>query len=170
MKRNNKDKGHSEVLNKQFEYNTIHVELNLSDDLWQYDEWIIIINGEHFKYSTGIGHRKVKQPASFYKVDFEYYTTTRFEQTKENMLEVNKKLAACSVPVPPQIDDVLYSIISDASTVLNTETFEEWCDELCYDEDSRKAMDIYMACQKQVKKARQLDILTDDIIEAFQDY
>tara|TARA_Y100000310_G_scaffold297836_1_gene331201 strand:+ start:3372 stop:3893 length:522 start_codon:yes stop_codon:yes gene_type:complete len=49
----------------------------------------------------------------------------------------------------PEIEDVLNCLASDAASVRNARHFEEWASELGYDEDSRKAEDIYRICEKQ---------------------
>lgn len=51
------------------------------------------------------------------------------------------------VPTPPDLVDVLYCLISDGQ--LAEESFEDFCANLGYDTDSRKALDIYLDCQKQ---------------------
>lgn len=52
----------------------------------------------------------------------------------------------------PQLLDVLQSLLSDASGA--DQSFEEWCRDLGYDDDSRKALRIYQACEE---IARELD-------------
>ena len=59
---------------------------------------------------------------------------------------------------PPTTFDVVACIIDDAigfedSTPLS---FEEWCDDIGYDTDSRKAERIYNACMKQTAKLQVL--------------
>jgi hypothetical protein len=69
----------------------------------------------------------------------------------------------------PIIDDVLYSLVTDASCAL--ETFGDFCENLGYDEDSRKALDIYLECQKTANKMhRLLPLSLDDAQELFSDY
>lgn len=46
----------------------------------------------------------------------------------------------------PQIDDVLYSLLNDASA--GTELFETFCANFDYDTDSRKAEATWKACQE----------------------
>lgn len=60
----------------------------------------------------------------------------------------------------PNAQDVAEAMFSDASTVTNCETFEEWAGDLGYDADSRKAEAIYKAVQDQTEKLREL--LGDD--------
>jgi hypothetical protein len=46
----------------------------------------------------------------------------------------------------PDVVDVWWSAMQDASGVLLCSTFEEWAGELGYDSDSRKAEEIYKEC------------------------
>ena len=48
----------------------------------------------------------------------------------------------------PSVADVLDSLASDAGCAENVRCFEDFADELGYDQDSRKAEAIYHACQK----------------------
>lgn len=44
---------------------------------------------------------------------------------------------------PPTLTEVLECLASDAVSVKNSGSFEEWASELCFDTDSRKAEKIY---------------------------
>lgn len=59
-------------------------------------------------------------------------------------------LAICHEPTAA---DVLDCLASDSSSV-DQHTFEEWCSELGYDTDSRKAERTYHVCQQQAKQLR----------------
>lgn len=48
-------------------------------------------------------------------------------------------------PITPRLSDVLYSITLD-SAALDYSGFNEWADTYGYDQDSRKAFDIYNVC------------------------
>jgi hypothetical protein len=61
-------------------------------------------------------------------------------------------LALCREPT---VEDVLDCLASDASTVDNAKSFEDWCSELGYDTDSRKAERTYRACERQREKLMQ---------------
>ena len=50
----------STILGKEFEFSTTHVGTFLTDELWVHDKWIVVIEGQDFEYSTGIGHREAK--------------------------------------------------------------------------------------------------------------
>jgi len=64
----------------------------------------------------------------------------------------------------PETWDVVYCLLSDARCVYWGETFEDFCDNLGYDHDSRKAWSIYQQVIKQSKELRRL--LGDD----FEDF
>ena len=63
----------------------------------------------------------------------------------------------------PTVEDVLDCLFSDACTIDNARSFEEWCSELGYDTDSRRAETIYKATGKSTEKLKHL--LGDDFIE-----
>lgn len=65
---------------------------------------------------------------------------------------------------PPQVEEVLEALVSDASGVENALSFEEWADEYGYDTDSRKAETTYRAVVRQTEKLR---LLLGDEYEAF---
>jgi hypothetical protein len=69
----------------------------------------------------------------------------------------------------PTAADVLSCLILDASA---TEiSFEEWCADLGYDEDSRKAEATYRACVKNGQKVRRLlGDAFDTVAETLSDY
>jgi hypothetical protein len=69
----------------------------------------------------------------------------------------------------PIIDDVLFSLAMDASFAL--ETFRDFCENLGYDEDSRKALNSYVECQGAADKIhRLLPLSLDKALELFSDY
>lgn len=55
----------------------------------------------------------------------------------------------------PEAADVLDSLASDAASIEQDESFEDWASNLGYDTDSRKALRIYRACEREAKKLRQ---------------
>lgn len=56
----------------------------------------------------------------------------------------------------PTADEVLDCLASDASSVENARSFEEWASEYGYDTDSRKAEKIFKTCERQAEKLKQL--------------
>ena len=71
--------------------------------------------------------------------------------------------AHCKEPTPK---DVLECLFLDASSVGNSRSFEEWCRDLGYDTDNRKAERTYKVCEKQASKLHRLLGNDYDKIEA----
>lgn len=57
-------------------------------------------------------------------------------------------------PVAPNVESVLYSLLMDSSAL--DMTFEEWCGDYGYEEDSIKANKIFAECNEQGKKLKRL--------------
>lgn len=55
----------------------------------------------------------------------------------------------------PTVDEVLYCLASDAHGVKDN-SFEEWCREYGYDDDSRKALRIFEACEETAQELERL--------------
>jgi hypothetical protein len=56
----------------------------------------------------------------------------------------------------PKLKEVLDCIVSDAVSVENSNSLEDWARDLGYDEDSRKAEKIFKTCLRGAKKLRRL--------------
>ncbi|KWH50715.1 hypothetical protein [Burkholderia cepacia] len=69
----------------------------------------------------------------------------------------------------PKLADVFGCLLSDADST--EETFEDWCDSLGYDSDSRKAERTYHACRATAAKVAELFSKSelDDLREVFAD-
>ena len=97
---------------------------------WQCDQWHVTLKREGrplytTDYFTGLGHRK----------NHRHVKTT-------SDLDHNVRF---SRPVAPEAGAVLYSLLSDADC--GGDTFSDFCGNMGYDEDSRRAFAIYTACQ-----------------------
>lgn len=73
-------------------------------------------------------------------------------------------------PNDPTLEDVMYSLLSDASIGRNAMSFGEFCEEFGYDEDSRKAHNVFTACQEQYTKLRRLGVDFDDLDDLLSDF
>lgn len=62
---------------------------------------------------------------------------------------------------PPTVDEVLNCLAMDSASVENSRDFEDFCNELGYDTDSRRAERTYKACVRQAKEMKAL--LGDEI-------
>jgi hypothetical protein len=107
-------------------------------------------------YRTGIGHAKPMSPnANLNGLTYSAAETKWYNNVKN----VNKPTSA----------DIVYSLISDAQS--GSDTFEDFCSNLGYDTDSRKAFDTYLACQGALNGMRRLfREHFDAVAEAAQDY
>lgn len=123
-------------------------------------------------YMAGCGHapsyQKHKDPYKNRRaVDLECETgfTAKLRPHGDAVFEPNKK-----APILPKMEDVVYSLVMD-SDVLEYD-FSDWCGNFGYDEDSRKAEQIYNDCmQIALKMNRSLG--TDELNtlrEVYQDY
>ena len=156
----------SKILDKEFDFQVNHLGLFVNEDLHICDKYIVIINEQDFEYSRGIGYRT---ELSHYERDkFKKVMNRNPQKTKSNLLLYVDELKKVSKPKPLNIDDVLYSLVLD--TQLSRETFDDFCDDLGYSNDSIKANDIYKACQKNGKKLRTFIKDLDRAIDLFQDY
>jgi len=156
----------STILNKEFDFIVNHLGLFLSDDLHIHDKYIVIIEGQDFEYSCGIGHRIEKD--RFQRDKFKKTMIKNPQKTKSNLLLYIDELKAVSKPKPLNIDDILYSLILDSQA--GAESFDDFCDNFGYNNDSIKANDIYKACQKNGKKAKTFITDIDKASELFLNY
>lgn len=69
----------------------------------------------------------------------------------------------------PRLSDIFYSMVMDRT---RGETFSEWCSNIGYDEDSRKAFDTYHACQEAESQLNRWFNHTEleELEELLQDY
>ena len=156
----------SKTLNKEFDFVVNHLGLFLTDDLHICDKYVVIIEGQDFEYSCGIGHRT--ELNLFKKQEFQRIINKNPRKDKANLYLYIDELKAVSKPKPLNIDDVLYSLILDSQA--GAESFDDFCDNFGYDNDSIKANEIYKACQKNAKKVKTFITDIDKASELFQDY
>lgn len=57
---------------------------------------------------------------------------------------------------PPTLAEVLDCMASDAASIRNARSFEDWASDLGYDADSRKALATFQACEKQASELEAL--------------
>lgn len=73
-------------------------------------------------------------------------------------------------PIAPDATGVLWSLVSDAECVRGDVSFEEFCLNLGYDTDSRKAEKAYLACRRELDELRRFGIDFEAAEAAFSDY
>ena len=118
-------------------------------------------------YSQGIGHI----PAMLGKSYPMERQANEYQASQEGRYQVRANASYQTKPLPPPTAaDLLHCLVLDASCAENT--FEEWCSELGYDTDSRKAEEIYNQCRKQTRDAMRVlgSKLLADAGTLLQDY
>ena len=97
-------------------------------DGWEHYAWVVTINGHDFEYKTGLGH------------------ASNFSQ-KDDIKTVLYNDGPYPIRVHvPSIDSVLECLFSDAEC--GQMSFNDFCSDFGYSNDSFKAFDIYKACME----------------------
>lgn len=73
-------------------------------------------------------------------------------------------------PEPPTLDEVVWSVLMDASGVRDGQLFEEWALEYGYDSDSIKARKIFDACRDEWSGLVRLGADFESLDTLFEDY
>jgi hypothetical protein len=152
---------------KEIEFKTTFIRdpLKQKSDNWQETahKWLVTINGQDFDFYTGLGHRTACRMGRI-------GTGFTYDQLKnKNLTESGlKTLLKISKPTPPKLDDVLFSLVNDASA--NSMSFAEWCSNYGYEVDSRKAFSLYEQCQNNADKLRKAGIDIEKERERLEDY
>ena len=115
-------------------------------DKWECDGWRFTLAGQEFEYYTGTGNRVDNAEAKFQR--------KHLAKTNRNSVAWHEGVIKNQVAVIPAIAGLLYCVISDMDAV--AQSFDDWCVELDYDTDSRKALDTYLACQEDATKLRKV--------------
>ena len=136
-------------------YNVQYLGESINDN-WKYDKWTVTFAGkgrnkQEFEYHTGLGHRQCVKPRPF--VWGNYSAMQRKTWIKENEL-----------PVSPFAGAVLYCLLSDMSCA--NDTFDDWCGNMGYDTDSRKALQTYLSCQENGTKLRK--VFNNDLLKQIE--
>lgn len=100
---------------------------------WEHDSWTLTL---------GYNGRTLRTP---------------FKMGKGHRREIARTLHGTPVlcPTAPDLGTVMGSMLMTASTT-DGALFEDWCADLGYDSDSRKAERMYFACQKETAALRKL--------------
>jgi hypothetical protein len=161
-----------EELNEAFAFLKLPVVISspmgVVSDEWPCIRYSVGIGGEFFEYSLGIGHVDFKDARAVALGD----KGARVHPfTREDVYFLNS-LAAGKTPIDkkytatlaakvanyqkkqPNPAEVLASVCREGLDA--DESFESWCGNFGYEEDSRKAEAIYRQCTDNGKKARRL--------------
>lgn len=113
------------------------------DNDWQCDSWRVSLasakNRMETDYYTGLGHRKTVKGAE--RVEGASYP--------KNSVGYKAWAKQCVKQVTPHSADVLYSLLMDSSSA--DMSFDGWCDDYGFDNDSIKVLNMYQACCKTAK-------------------
>ena len=154
---NDQDRAVAEYLKAcNIKYMTILTKIGAVWEGWEHDAWLITIGAESFQYKTGTGHRcapfktgdqrMIKERCRLIGGDIRGLSKDTMESVKNpNKRSIRSK--AYTKTVPPTQASVLHSLISDAQMGRDS-TFNEFCDDLGYDNDTRNAEAMYRACQE----------------------
>lgn len=142
----------------QYEINLLgHRKLND----WECFKFNVSINGQEFKYHVGMGYAKKREDKqgftlSMYEIkkiiDQGYTLKSSYPENRYNIVG-NCKVFQVSVLVkPPTIESIIHSLFID-SDVLEY-SFDDWCNNYGYSNDSIKAKETYEECVKTAHKLK----------------
>lgn len=124
-------------------------------DKWECDAWRFTLASKAHTYAG------------------DYYTGTGLRKLTKQAERMNTSAGRAVVPPAPCAPveaDVLHSLLLDADAA--DMSFNDWCADLGYDNDSLKALSTYQACCKEGEELRKVfkREALDDLREALQDY
>lgn len=119
---------------------------------------------QQFEYWKGSGHVGVRRLVQS--------TFCPGQNAEYEWVRLNQKELACwqrgyqfngdypktrfAKPIPPQENEVLYCLAMDVQSVLNSPLWEDWANELGYNQDSIKDKKVFEACCETLLKLRNL--------------
>ena len=145
-----------EALCKEAEIKASSVHLGFADEgEWGADRFLVTLERGGVKievnFSMGIGNRIVERSGSV-PYDLRKYAG------KQIPFGINPSIRSRLLPYTKHLNPTAIQVIAvallDASCAQGT--FEDFCDMCGYDTDSRKALEMYLACQENGSKLRKL--------------
>lgn len=127
---------------------------------WLCFEYRVTIGKETTEYFTGIGHAyvssKKEKPEDFPAnwQDGTKYTILKHNKQFERQLDKFSKTLYIRKPSPSDIAECLLSDIQCGQY-----SFDEFCENLGYSNDSLKALDVYRACMELARKFKKSDLI-----------
>jgi hypothetical protein len=128
---------------------------------WECFKFNVLINGQEFDYHVGMGHAKKMEDKQGFNLsmselkkikDQGYTLKSSYPENRCNIVG-NCKVFQVSVLVKaPKIEDILNSLFLDSDAL--EYSFEDWCDNYGYSNDSIKAEGIYKECIKTAHKLK----------------
>jgi hypothetical protein len=133
---------------------------------WPGDKWVCIFGAgnqncgkraeQSFDYFMGLGLRVDSVASKMARVTLKGCRT--------NSIAWQEQVIKQMTPKVPSAAGVLQSLILDSSAA--SETFNSWCDNFGYSNDSMKAHKLYLECQESADKLRQ--VFTPDQIKTLE--
>jgi len=133
-------------------------------------------------YKLGIGHVKIVDPykthtSAFLSVDEKNMLSTTSRRPGAQFKDKKRQASACASlalaqKVTPKLPDVLHSLLLDGAAHFDSQTFEDWCADYGYSDDSIKARDTFETCERIGKALARAFTRAElnDLREVFQDY
>lgn len=127
-------------------YSVFPAGTGLKRDGWECDGWRVVLGkadtSESFDYYTGTGHRVIFKPEQY---EIERKALASCVNKRSIMAEnIRANMADCVKPFAPFAAGVLHSLINDRQAICLS--FNQWCSEYGYDNDSLSAFRTYQAC------------------------
>ncbi|QXL90409.1 hypothetical protein [Salmonella phage NINP13076] len=150
-----------------------------SDPEWQADLFFVSFEkgGKVYRseFKTGTGHRVgrhtgltpsdarelAKVGAKVSQVDQKNWTREDYKRNDNKAMSFGYRVYVAT----PTAANVLYCLLSDMD--LGSESHADFCANLGYDEDSRKGLEIYLACQKTGEELRK--VFTGEDLETLRE-
>lgn len=127
---------------------------------------------EEFEFFTGLGLRAEATEREKVAAKWDFPGLTQNDITRRTLWgrRYLAKVESMRKPKAPTAASVLHSLILDSSAC--EQSFESWCGGFGYDADSRKALAVYEACQKNTDKLNRVipRALREKLAELLQDY
>ena len=140
---------------------------------WKHFVWIATLNGVDIEYKTGLGHAKSPYTldaarcikSSIFgkpKPKSGYLLMNISKEQAQDMLSIfnmsrtlwNAERLDCIYIKIPKVREILNSLVMDYTCA--QDTFEDFCSNMGYDTDSRRALETYLACQESGHKLRKI--------------
>lgn len=139
-----------ETLCADVEVAPTYIGRRTDDDKWEHDAWNVSLTFKDHSYRDiayrmGTGHSP-QPPKSYAQPERDAFYSRSLDGKRGWQ------------PTPPTAADIISSLLMDVSGL--DQGFEDWASSLGYDEDSRKAEAIYLACLETLPKLHAL--LGDD--------
>ncbi len=139
-------------LSKLFISATFHHKGLIQKDGWDCDQWLCTIqyekNSATFDYYTGLGHREL-MPGVTRKGNL--FDPRYGDSVWSDRQAAEKKFTKVK---QPKLADLVHSLLLNLNSI--EQSFQSWCDEFGESEDSLKALNTYLACQKEADKVLRL--------------